>query len=151
MAAHSLVASLLVLSHAGYSAVYTWTDERGQTHFSEVPPARDSVTRVSPSPVSSIDPGTPELQRELEAFQTRREVRDAQRAQETESRAQAELRAANCTAARDNLKALNDHGRVRLQTASGTRYLTTEERAARISAARDRIAGYCAPAARSSR
>lgn len=149
MLSRALLSSMILLfgwhghSHA---ATYTWVDAQGAVHYGQAPPGGVAARRVEP-PAHTGSPSTGEdLRRRMEKMEERQDVHKAHAAQRMERERQAEARARNCSAARQNLRRLEGRGRIKTQLADGYRYLTDQEHGDAIHRARTQITEHCGPA-----
>lgn len=136
---------LLLLSTAGAETeVYKWTDEDGEVHYSQTPPAGADTTTIelAPPPASAGQPDE-KLEKRLENFEQRRQARKTSKLERAETKKTNKIRAENCTRARDNLATLESHGQISLQEGDSYRKLTEEERQAKIGEAQGHIKEFC--------
>ncbi len=132
---------LALCGNAMAAQVYKWVDAQGVTHFGAQPPQGQQVETVNTAvaPGKSVTPPAPAVQ-EIEAEPDQRtidrKVKQQVAAQETE-------RKRYCETLRTNLAQLQNNPRVRVEENGETRRVTEEERQARISETRDKIAENC--------
>lgn len=149
-----LLACSFILTHLPASAddtadnwIYKWTDDAGQTHYSQLPPPNQEAEKVRKATKPRIDPGSNnQLQERLEAMEKRQQER---REAKDEAERQANVRKivkANCDNARKNLALLQRGANNAYRTPDGeVKRLTAEDRQARIDEANRQIEEYCNP------
>lgn len=138
-----LASFLFALSSTALAApIYTWSDERGVTHYGAQPPQGQSANSVAlrhaPSPGPASAPRTPspaELaaaeQEKLDALAKREQTaKEAQRQQ-------------HCSELRGALAQLRNSPRVRMEIEGELRRLSEEERQAQIDKTRESLAEHC--------
>lgn len=124
---------LFVLSLPAVGGSYKWTDDDGNTVYSQIPPNDDRrVTRTDAPPPPAENPQ--DAQRELQQLQQRledaREDRQLQAEKQREATQQDSVREQNCRKARTNLRSLREKARQLINTGDGQyRRYTPEERA----------------------
>jgi hypothetical protein len=152
-----LVIFIMLASTNGYTAISKWVDSDGNVHYSDqAPPADTKAKKLRSSPdnegaadsnskTATSAPAAPKTLAEKEA-----ELKKAQKAkQETadkaaKEQANAEATKAYCTAAQQNLKALQDGIRlVEIDTKGEHSYLDDAQRQQRIAKAQKDISTYC--------
>ena len=126
--------------------IYKWTDDSGEVHYSQVPPAdRESEKmRDAPPPADNPDQVRSNLQEQVEAM-------DKQQQEQVEGARDAEqwaniqkIRRSNCETARKNLANLQLGGARRYMTPEGqVIHLTEDERVKRIDQANTQITENC--------
>jgi hypothetical protein len=138
-----LASFLLALSSSALTApIFTWTDERGVTHYGAQPPqghpSSSVALRHAPSPGPASAPRTlspAELaaaeQQELDTLAKREQAtREAQRKQQ-------------CSQMRGALAQLRNSPRIRMEIDGELRRLSEEERQAQIDKTRENLAEHC--------
>jgi len=120
--------------------VYKWVDAQGVTHFGAQPPQGQQVETVNTvtAPAKSTTMPAPVVEDEAEVDQQSidRKVKRQVAEQEAE-------RKRYCETMRTNLAQLQNNPRVRVEEKGETRRITEEERQARITETRDKIAENC--------
>lgn len=117
---------LLCLSTQISAEIYKWTDENGNTHYSDIKPNQaNSETLKIKTGTSSKETRSPqEASKELtERNQAALESKAEKLQKETQKR---ELEA-HCEAIRSNLKTMEENSRIKITENNETRYLTPEE------------------------
>jgi len=138
------LASGLMLALCGKAMaaqVDKWVDAQGVTHFGAQPPQGQQVETVNTvvAPGKSATPPAQAVQEsdaEPDQRTIDRKVKQQVAAQEAE-------RKRYCETLRTNLAQLQNNPRVRVEENGETRRVTEEERQARISETRDKIAENC--------
>ncbi|MEQ1533051.1 MAG: DUF4124 domain-containing protein [Sideroxydans sp.] len=146
----TLIISLLLLCTPAHAALNKWVDEKGAVHYSDtVPPDVNKANVVHSmtgkgqleAPVSSSPKTVAE--REVELKKSRKEKEDSAAKKEQEDKRTAE-RAHNCLVAQQNLRGLEEGGRVVTYDAKGERtFLDDATREQRISEARSAASSMC--------
>lgn len=137
-----LVGGLLLALSSSVMAgqVYKWVDAQGVTHFGAQPPQGQAAetlnTAVAPPKPSVVDTSEPARSGEAEQRNIDRKVKDEVAEQEAE-------RGRFCTTLRTNLAQLQNNPRVRVEEEGSMRRLKEDERQARISETRQKIADTC--------
>ncbi len=132
---------LLPLQNA-VAAAYKWVDNKGETHYSQTPPAATQVQVIRAPSNSSAAPSTPGVQT---GTNSPSESADGAASPSASAKAEdAAIRTKNCSGARSNLDILNNAGDVTVKDANGLLHtLTPEERKIRIDAAEKSISEFC--------
>jgi hypothetical protein len=141
-----LAGLLLGLSGIGWADSYRWTDDDGQTVYSQSPPADGRPYRKIGAPPPP--PDADGARKQLDAMrQGQDERRQQQQQSEEEQRQAAEQQAAmekNCDVARRNVSLLEGAPRRPVRMPDGSvKRLTTEERQALLDEARQYLQDYC--------
>lgn len=120
--------------------VYKWVDAQGVTHFGAQPPQGQAAetlnTAVAPPKPSAAETTEPAASGEAEQRSIDRKVKSEVAEQEAE-------RGRFCTTLRTNLAQLQNNPRVRVEEEGSMRRLNEDERQARISETRQKIADTC--------
>ncbi|MCB1744686.1 MAG: DUF4124 domain-containing protein [Gammaproteobacteria bacterium] len=147
-----LACVLLVLSGSpgdvnAQGKLYKYTDESGQTVYSNRPPPNkqdaETVKLIGVKPPADTSTGDNLDKRVDESNEARKdeEFRDKIQAQEAEREA---VLKKNCETARQNLRLLRDAPRLKTVDKDGNEvFIEDNERAARIEATQKQIADYC--------
>lgn len=147
-----LLILLMLVSTNAFSALIKWVDERGQVHYSDVPPPADANPKILRSTSKSTDnssassaPAAPKTMAEREV-----ELKKAQQAKKeaadiaAKNQAATETNKANCATLQQNLRALQDGIRMADLDANGNRYiLDDEQRQQRIAKTQQDINARC--------
>lgn len=144
-----LLASLCALTLSAHAGLVKWVDESGTVHYSDQPPP-DTRTETVRNVAGKDAPAAPAAsapksvaEREAELKRARQEKQTAEQAREQEA-ARAAERQRNCAAARQNLQAMQEGGRIVTYDANGERtFLDDDARAARIEAAQQAVNQAC--------
>ena len=159
------IALLLIAAAALGTTLYKWVDEKGVTHYSETPPAKQQAQeiRVQPPPPSGAEDGRPPQapsapgvdgakaappktwqEKALEA-QRQREATEQQEEQERALAQEiAQKRKERCLSAQQNLQALLTNRPVYHVNERGERvFIDDAKRAAEIARAKREIQSYC--------
>lgn len=144
-----LAVCLGCLSLSTQAGLVKWVDENGAVHYSDQPPR--GIRSVAVPNVSGRDQPDVGQPAQAQSYVEREaELKKAQQEkQKVEERAQQEIARAeekrkNCTAARQNLQALQEGARIVTYDANGERsFLDDDARTARIEAAQQAINQAC--------
>ncbi len=130
--------ALALCGNAMAAQVYKWVDAQGVTHFGAQPPQGQQVETVNTvvAPGKSVTAPAPQEKSEPDQQSIDRKVKQQVAEQETE-------RKRYCETMRTNLAQLQNNPRVRVEENGETRRITEEERQARITETRDKIAENC--------
>lgn len=116
------------------STVYKWVDEEGVVHYGTRAPTGKEASSFTPKTGHS----------EPVKYDTQNPETEGQNTEEQTQKRVAQPDPERCEAARNNLKALNNFGRIRVRTEDGgTAYLTEEEQQKRIAEAEKVIEEAC--------
>ncbi|RCX29857.1 DUF4124 domain-containing protein [Thioalbus denitrificans] len=144
---HTFVLALLLAPVLATAATtYTWVDDQGVTHFSQFPPEHGEVRVINPYVPRPVTPPAEAKSPDAMSAEPAEPPRPAESSAEEQAvKQQLEtVRADNCRKARANLNTLTTGGRLRYTDAEGNvRFLTDEERQARIEEAQGQIEEYC--------
>lgn len=127
------------------SGIYKWTDDAGQVHYTQFPPANQEAEMLRGASQPKVDSGNQDsLQERIEAMEKRIEERKEAK---DEFRRQANVRKlvkANCETARKNLANLQRGANNAYMTPDGkVQRLTEEDKKKRIDEAKRQIDEYC--------
>lgn len=145
---HIAIALAGILASPGVgAAMYKWTDENGQTVYSQSPPPKGNVRQLKkapgPNPVEA-ERARETLQREIERSYDEASAREQANGEEEERQRDLEARTKNCDAARSNLTTIRNLGRSRILTPDGEYvFLSEAEREVKINDAQAGIEKYC--------
>lgn len=132
--------ALALCGNAMAAQVYKWVDAQGVTHFGAQPPQGQQVETVNTvvAPGKSVTAQAPASQEKSEPDQQSIDRKVKQQVAEQEAE-----RKRYCETMRTNLAQLQNNPRVRVEENGETRRITEEERQARITETRDKIAENC--------
>ena len=132
--------ALALCGNAMAAQVYKWVDAQGVTHFGAQPPQGQQVETVNTvvAPGKSVTAPAPASQEKSEPDQQSIDRKVKQQVAEQEAE-----RKRYCETMRTNLAQLQNNPRVRVEENGETRRITEEERQARITETRDKIAENC--------
>lgn len=141
----------LVLSGSIEAALYRWVDESGTTVYSQSPPPDGKAELIQGGPRAATPGGTgaarERLQQTIEADFDRREERKRVAAEKAKREEAEARRKRNCTAARQDLEALQAPGPRRVRYPDGTyRVLTSDEAKEQRDLAQQQVDEFCKPA-----
>jgi hypothetical protein len=127
--------------------MYKWTDEAGQTVYSQTPPPGGNAVRIQAPPApdpAEVERRRQELQRGIERSFDQAVEREASGAEHRGEERAGATRAANCEAARRNLETLQNLGKRRVRTPDGEYLVLSEDdREQQMREARDQISKFC--------
>lgn len=122
------------------AAAYKWTDDKGETQYSQTPPTATKV-EVIKTPASDPASTAPQTGKAATDESTADGAAGASNAAKAEDAA---IRAKNCSMARSNLETLKNAGEVTVKDANGLLHsLTPEERKSRSEEAEKNIKEFC--------
>ncbi|MDA0426550.1 DUF4124 domain-containing protein [Stutzerimonas frequens] len=132
--------ALALCGNAMAAQVYKWVDAQGVTHFGAQPPQGQQVETVNTvvAPGKSVTAPAPASQEKSEPDQQSIDRKVKQQVAEQEAE-----RKRYCETMRTNLAQLQNNPRVRVEENGEARRITEEERQARITETRDKIAENC--------
>lgn len=132
--------ALALCGNAMAAQVYKWVDAQGVTHFGAQPPQGQQVETVNTvvAPGKSVAAPAPSSQEKSEPDQQSIDRKVKQQVAEQEAE-----RKRYCETMRTNLAQLQNNPRLRVEENGETRRITEEERQARITETRDKIAENC--------
>lgn len=141
-----LLIPLLISTGAQAGKFYKWVDEEGVTHYTETPPenSQSTVIKTQGKTPKNADHANSRLEATRksleEAIDKRKEKKEAGKL-DVEN---AKVKQKNCETAKNNLKILLEHGRIKEKGEDGEyKMLADEKRQERIQKARDRIKEFC--------
>jgi hypothetical protein len=130
-----------------YSAVYKWTDDQGNMHYTQEKPPATKAKRMKIAPPPKQSGSTykrPSLKKKEAANNQNTEQSSDKNNKQTEEKVNAKDMAASCKSARSALKTLQSSGRTRLKDKDGNiSYMTDEQKQKRVKQERDSIAKNC--------
>jgi len=142
----ALLLPLAMMAEAQAAGVYKWTDESGQVHYGEKPPASDAeVKRV---PIDKAPPSSANAQERLMEYQRELDSSMEERAKSEEEQAVAQKNKAiqqkNCETARSRLSKYDTAGRIYSKGGNGERqYLDEKQRAEERKQAQALVDKWC--------
>lgn len=147
----ALIALALGASTAEAAKFYKWTDEQGATHYTAEPPpagAKASEVRIKTRSVTDAEEapqaaaaGSAPAAGKAAPPKAKAAPQKEQKEEATKDPAQY---AERCKGLRANLKAMEEHGRVKEMTPEGEpRLLTDDEKNARLDETRREIKAFC--------
>jgi len=153
---NSMLFLLMLTSTSVFAGLSKWVDENGQVHYSDIPPANTAGVkklRSSSSPDSSTNPGEKSsnapsapktvAEREAELKKTQQEKKAAADKAGKEKQYNEALKA-NCDAAQQRLRVLQDGIRVMEIDVNGERsYMNDERRQQNIENAQKDVGNSC--------
>ncbi len=139
--------ALLCCMPVAMAANYKWTDEKGQTHYGQRPPAGVEAEKIKSSSASSS------AQQEIDQFKSKQEAElkeqqlsleeEEKRMQEKEER---KIWRANCKAAQVKLASLEEKPKVRKRDTYGNVSVLPEKKIQQhIKQAKEEVELYCNP------
>jgi hypothetical protein len=137
----------LWLSMGAQAAMYKWTDENGQTVYSQTPPPSGEAVRIRKN--AAPDPGQSarareELRKELERSYDKTVEQEQARSKKADEQRERATRAKHCESALKNLAIIENLGRRRLRTPDGEyKILSEDDREVRIRETRAQIEKFC--------
>ncbi|GAA6135870.1 hypothetical protein NBRC116188_26600 [Oceaniserpentilla sp. 4NH20-0058] len=135
----------VVFAHAGQ--VYKWTDESGQTHFSQFPPAQTQADKVevnAPSSSKNAAAANEKLQKVRQQLQEQAVDRVTESEDEKLAALEEQRMAENCKKAKQRLLDLKNNGRIFKTLENGEREWYDEKgRANLIANAQKDVDKYC--------
>ncbi len=140
---------LMLASASAFAELSKWVDADGKVHYSDQPPppnVKAKTLRVSSEPaVPAIAPAAPKTVAEQEAeFRKAQQMKKEAADKAAREQAKAEAEKANCVAAQQNLRTLQEGVRMVEVDAKGERlYLDDEQRRQRIEKAMQNVNTYC--------
>jgi len=149
MKLHIVIVALSLFSLPAHAGLNKWVDEEGKVHYSDTPP-QNAKTQSVPNIAGKGQVEAPATfspksyaEREAELKKSRQEKAEAAGTQ-TQQAADAETRKSNCSAAQQNLRALEEGARIVTYDANGERvYLDDAAREQRLNDARKTISANC--------
>lgn len=152
-----LLIILMLINTSTFAELNKWVDADGKVHYSDQPPpanvkaktlriTSDAAAPVGASGVAAASaPATPKTIAEREAELKKAQLAKKEAADKAaQEQARIETEKANCAAAQQNLRALQDGTRMVEIDAKGERsYLDDEQRRQRIEKAQQDIKTYC--------
>lgn len=146
---------LLVLSAVGLSLaanaeqVHKWVDAEGKVHYSDQPApdkSKDKTLTITTKPLSGANekPATQGLAEKEQEFRKRKAAEAEAKAKQEKSDAEAKKKAQNCEQARNNLRTVQEGGRiVRYNEAGEREYLDDTGRQQAIVDAQKSVEEWC--------
>jgi len=139
------ISLLTLISSTSIAAIYKWTDAEGNVHYGqqrpkEAPSQRIKVPQYTPQNTSTYK--RPALKTKDENAKKNAETPEEEKT--TETAAEKKQRLKDCEQIRQNLSLMEARGRIRSQDKDGnTRYLSQEEKEARMAKSRKTLSKHC--------
>jgi len=126
----------LFLSTGLQAGTYKWTDEQGNVHYGQRPPpgSQYEKMKIDKSPRPSTTTPAPSSNTAVDA--------ESSKAIEAEVTKNAEIRAQNCKAAKNNLQLYQVHRHIKGKDGK-IRLISNSERQSKIETAKDHIREFC--------
>ena len=141
-----LLLALLITPMIAVAEIYKWTDENGQTHFSQFPPAKAPAENIevnAPKAANSKQ-ATEQLQKMRQQLQEQVVDRTTESAEEKQAAEEAQRMAENCKKAKQRLTDLKNNGRIYRTLENGEREWYDEKgRENLIKDAQKDVTKYC--------
>lgn len=124
-----LVTALFILTCAtsySYAEVYKWTDNSGNTHYSDIKPneVTSEKLNIKTSNLNQTRKSPQSSAQELDEDKAK-ELQD--KAEKLQSQAQNDATKTQCQNIRDNLKTLQENSRIKINENGALRYMSPEE------------------------
>ena len=134
----------ILFSFGADAAMYKWTDEDGNTHYTESPPPEGiEGSTISPPPKVDVESAQKALEKQQKKVESYSEAREKRAEEQAKKEAELELDKKNCEIARSNAASL-ERPRVNLQDEQGNVYKAPEEeRLEKLQKAREDVTKYC--------
>ena len=145
----SVVMLLLIANLPCQAAIYKWSDQQGQVHYSSQPaPAGYQTTKIIIRHNTTTRPGISKEELDIRAINRREtELKNKKRppaTQQIKKKIPASVRHRLCRQARTNLDIIQSRGRMREINARGEHvYLSEKQRQQRINTVKKRQRKYC--------
>lgn len=138
-----LFAICLALPYA-QAELYKWVDKSGRIHYSEIPPQSLGFQVITPQPSSgkAHQPVAPKRPQPESFAQKDEKLNKSDKEVQTTANNE-QIRKKNCAAATHNLKTLQSSGRIKLLDGDEYRFLSPEEKEAKITQAKLQLEQYC--------
>lgn len=141
---------LLLISGSVDAAPSKWVDEQGKVHYSDQPPKHNAKVeqlhfKDSGGMPQADNPYGRKSTKEMEEdFQRGKTARDNQSKKEEQARANAEAKQVNCINARNNLRTMQQSGRMFRMDENGERvYMDDSQRQQQLDAAQQAVNASC--------
>ena len=129
--------------------MYKWTDDQGEVHYDQFPPAGRKTEKMRappPAPAQTPEAGGNNLEKRPDNAEKQNENQSQQELEAKQKAEREEIRKKNCEIAHKNLVNLQRGGNVRYMDASGKVIrLSEEERQKRIEEANKHMKENCNP------
>ena len=134
----------MVICQPVFADVYRWTDDNGQVHFGERPPAGAKSESVKPPPPPALSPALGQALRsqieQKQADYTR--DRNQSKADEAKANAEAATRNKNCSQSRQAIASINKYMNKRMFDKDGN-YVEEAGRQQKLAAAKKSVEHWC--------
>ncbi len=132
------------LSFSAFAEIYKWTDEQGNTHYSDIKPKNTSSQSLKIKTNTNTASATDPIQASKELSE-RNEADLEAKAKKLQEETQKRELEAQCEAIRDNIKTIEENSRIRITENNETRYLSPEEIAEKKAKFEADLAQFCKP------
>lgn len=142
----TLLFTLVILTSAHAGQVYKWTDENGQTHFSQFPPEKTESENIAidTPKAANAKQANEQLQKMRQQLHEQVVDRTTESEEEKQTAAEAERMAENCKKAKQRLTDLKNNGRIYKTLENGEREWYDEKgRENLIKDAQKDVTKYC--------
>ena len=140
----SLCSSLILLNTSLFchADVYKWTDEKGNTHYSDMKPNNTNSEKLS---IQTKHNATPRNSPQASATELSKRTEQALKEKSEQLKASTEKREmdAKCEIIRNNLKTMETNSRIKVNENGETRFLTPEEIASKKQKYIEQIEAHC--------
>lgn len=139
-----ILLAVLFLALPVYSEIHKWIDDEGQIHYTKIPPTKGKSDIFVPTPPPKLaqPPDNDSPQRSKDPDSKSQGIETPKRQQPTTKDVERQKKG-NCTVATQNMKKLQNHGRIKILEGGSYRILSTEEREKKINEARKQIEQNC--------
>jgi hypothetical protein len=139
--------SLAMLALGAGAQVYKWVDEKGVSHYSEIPPPDGRAAKIDVKPSTGSAPSAPSAdwrQREMDARALRIEKQQKEQEREAQDKTEASTRRNNCRESRRRLADLQTAVPVyELNDKDERVYLEDAQREREITVLQAQVKQYC--------
>lgn len=137
-------AILLCLTFPSHAEIYKWTDENGNTHYSDIKPnhANSETLKIK---TSKSRPETKSPQQANQELTERNQAELEAKAQQLKDDTQKRELDAQCEAIRNNIKTMEENSRIKITENNETRFLSQEEVEAKKAKFQQDLQEFCTP------
>ena len=135
---------LLCLAFSSHAEIYKWTDENGNTHYSDIKPNQTSSETLNIK-TSKSQKETKSPQQASQELTERNQTELEAKAQQLKEATQKREREAQCETIRSNLKTIQENSRIKITENNEIRYLSEEEIEARKAKYQQDLLEFCSP------
>ena len=138
------VAGMFSPANASKAKMYKWTDEHGQVHYTQSPPAGQPAEEVKPPPPVDTEKALKVLEEQKKRAESLHEER-LKKAEESEKAKQQQAESkSKCAAAQKELEGLTQSQRVFERDTQGyPKRISEEQRQEAIARARQQLSEFC--------